>query len=232
MRSVKPTVMVVDDEPEIRDSFAVILEDKYNLAMAESGEEALAKLQSCRDIHLVFLDYKLPGMDGLEFLEALQRYRIRVPVVMVTGRGTRDIAAKAFQFEAEDYITKPFRVKDIQDTVDKVLRKDRESRTPLVMAKQLIERNLNRPLSTQEIAHLSGIGYRKLVNQFKAQTGMTIVGFRNAKRIEITKKYLREKDWHMEDIATAVGFKRQNHFSYVFRKLTDMTPTAYRKQFR
>lgn len=232
MRFTKPTIMVVDDESEIRDSFAIILEDKCNLAMAESGEEALATLRNRTDIHMVFLDYRLPGMNGLEFLEALQQHRIHIPVVMVTGRGTREIAARAFQFEAEDYITKPFRVKEIQDTVDRVLRRNRKRRTPLVVAKQLIEKNMNKTLTTQEIAHSSGSGYRKLVNQFKVQTGMTIVKFRNARRVELAKKYLRENDWSMEDIASAVGFNRQNYFSYVFRELAGSTPTAYRKQFR
>jgi DNA-binding NtrC family response regulator len=121
LRIPRSTIMVVDDEQDIRESFAVILEDKYDLAMAESGEEALVALQNRRDISMVFLDYKLPGMNGLELLKILEHQDIRVPVVMVTGRGTREIAARAFQCHVHDYIVKPFRVKEVEEAVAKIL---------------------------------------------------------------------------------------------------------------
>lgn len=232
LERARPTIMVVDDELAVRESFAAILEDDYDLAMAESGEEALAELRTRNDINMVFLDYKLPGIDGLEFLKALQQHRISVPVVMVTGRGTREIAAKAFQYEVEDYITKPFRVEDIQEVVVKVLRKMQNQRTPLMSAKELIDTCVDRNLSTKEVANSVGIRYRRLVRQFKAETGTTIVGFKNVKRIEYAKKYLREKDWSIKDVATALGFRGQNYFSYVFRKIVGMTPTAYRNLYR
>lgn len=230
--SIRPNILVVDDEPEIRDSLALILEDRYDLTMAESGEEALSKLRTHNDIKMVFLDYKLPGMSGLDFLRALQQDSIRVPVVMVTGRGTRDIAAQAYQFQVEDYIIKPFRVKEIEDTVMKILKKDLPKRTPVARAKQIINKGINQPVSTQRIAKLAGIGYRQLAREFKARTGMTIIEYKNSRRIERAKKYLREKDWNIEEVATAVGFKRQNYFSYLFRKLVGMTPTEYRKKHR
>ena len=224
--------MVVDDEPEVRESFSVILEDNYNLTMAESGEEALAQLRFRSDIHMIFLDYKLPGMNGLEFLKALQQYKISIPVVMVTGRGTRETAVKAFQYDVKDYITKPFRVRDIQDIVVKVLDKSKPQRTSLLLAKDFIDESIDQAFPTQKIAYSTGTRYRQLVHEFKAETGMTIIGYRNARRIKRAKKYLRETDWNIRDVGIAVGFKRQNYFSYVFRKMEGLTPSAYRNQFR
>ena len=232
MRAEKATIMVVDDEPEVRESFAVILEDDYNLSMAGTGEEALAALRRRKDIDMIFLDYKLPGMDGLGFLKALQRFKISVPVVMVTGRGTRDVAAGAFHYEVEEYITKPFRVNDIQQAAARVLRKSKRERTPLAVARELIDASVDRRLPTKAIAKSVGVRHRRLVGQFKAKTGMTIVGFKNARRIKQAKKHLRETDWSMEDVAAAVGFKKQSYFSYVFRRIEGMTPTAYRQKYR
>jgi len=228
----KPTILVVDDEPEVRDSFSVILEDRYNLTMAENGEEALFTLRKRSDIQLVFLDYKLPGISGLDVLKTLRQNGIRIPVVMVTGRGTRDTAAEALQFEIEDYITKPFRVKEIEDTVTKILKKKLPKQTPVTRAKHIINKGLYLSMSTQDIAHISGTGYRKLLRQFKVETGKTITGFINVRRIELAKKHLREKEWSIGEISIAVGFKRQNYFSYVFRKIVGVTPSVYRKQHR
>ena len=230
--SRRPTIMVVDDDADVRESFSVILEDNYNLFMAASGEEALAQLRGRDDINMIFLDYKLPQMSGLDFLKVLQQDKINVPVVMVTGRGTRDIAVKAFQYEVEDYITKPFRVRDILNIVVKIVEKSRPQKIPLSKTKEFINKNVSTKMSTQEIAHSVGKQYRQLVRQLKADTGLSIVGFKNKRRIELAKKYLRENDWKIEDIATAVGFRRQNYFSHVFRRMVGLTPSAYRKQYR
>ena len=228
----KPIIMVVDDEQEVRESFSVILEDRYDLAMVESGEEALSALQNRSDIRLVFLDYKLPGMSGLDVLKVLRQSGIRTPVVMVTGRGTRDTAEEALQFDIEDYITKPFRIKEIEDAVGKILKTTSRYKTAVLKAKQIIDNCLNSPVSTQRIASISGLEYRQLLHQFKAETGMTLKGFINVRRIELAKTYLREKDWNIENISAMVGFKRQNYFSYVFRKIVGITPSAYRNLYR
>lgn len=228
----RPTIMVVDDDADVRESFSVILVDNYNIFTAASGEEALAKLRGRNDINMVFLDYKLPKMNGLDFLKALQQYKIHVPVVMVTGRGTREIAVKAFQYDVQDYITKPFRVRDIQNIVFRVIEKGKPRKTPLTRAKEFIHKNVSIKMSTMEIANSVGTQYRELVRQLKADTGMTIVRYKNVKRIELAKKYLRQNDWKIEDVATAVGFRRQNYFSYLFREIVGLTPSAYRKQHR
>ena len=228
----RPTIMIVDDEPEVRDSFTIILEDRYDLAMAETGEEALSALQDRTDIRMVFLDYKLPGISGLDVLRTLRQKGIRVPVVMVTGKGTRDTAAEAFHFEVEDYITKPFRVKEIEDAVSKILSRKRTEQTPLTQAKQIINTNLHHPPSTRSIARVSGMKYRKLLRQFKQESGTTITGFINARRIEQAKQYLRDKDWSIAEVGAAVGFKRQNYFTLVFQKFTGLSPSAYRKRYR
>jgi two-component system nitrogen regulation response regulator NtrX len=104
---VKPRVLVVDDEEPIRKALRMTLEyEGYEVSEASSGIEALTTIE--RDpADLVFLDIKMPGMDGLEVLEEL-RERTAVPqVIMISGHGTVQTAVQATKLGAFDFIEKP-----------------------------------------------------------------------------------------------------------------------------
>ncbi len=105
-------ILVVDDERDIRDLVAGILEDEgYEVRTAASSDEALAALNE-RKPSLVFLDIWLQGsaMDGLEILDLIQQDYTGVPVVMISGHGTVETAVSAIKRGAYDYIEKPFKV--------------------------------------------------------------------------------------------------------------------------
>jgi two-component system, NtrC family, nitrogen regulation response regulator NtrX len=104
---MKPRILVVDDEEAIRNSMRMILEyEGYDCALAPSGQDALALLD--RDIpDLVFLDIKMPGMDGLEVLGRLKAAHETLPVVIVSGHGTVSTAVEATRLGAFDFIEKP-----------------------------------------------------------------------------------------------------------------------------
>jgi two-component system nitrogen regulation response regulator NtrX len=104
---MKPRILVIDDEPAIRDSMRMILEyEGYEFLGAASGEEGIAIVE--RDaVDLVFLDIKMPGMDGLEVLGKLRVAADSVPVVMISGHGTVATAVEATKLGAFDFIEKP-----------------------------------------------------------------------------------------------------------------------------
>lgn len=104
-------VLVVDDEADIRDLVAGILEDEgYRASTARNADEALAAIQSRRP-HLVFLDIWLQGsrLDGLQVLEAIKQIYADLPVVMISGHGTVETAVAAIHKGAYDFIEKPFK---------------------------------------------------------------------------------------------------------------------------
>ena len=103
----KPTVLVVDDEQDIRSSLRMILEYE-GMAMfeASSGREALAAVEE-RAPDAVLLDIKMRNMDGLEVLTELQRTRPGLPVVMISGHGTIGTAVEATKLGAFDFMEKP-----------------------------------------------------------------------------------------------------------------------------
>jgi len=109
-------ILVVDDEPAIRQSLSGVLEDEgYQAAAAASGEECLAVLPG-GDFELVLLDIWLPGMDGMEVLARIQELPLaeRPVVVVISGHGSIEAAVKATKLGAFDFLEKPL-------SIDKIL---------------------------------------------------------------------------------------------------------------
>jgi two-component system nitrogen regulation response regulator NtrX len=103
----KGTVLVIDDEESIRDSFKLIFEfEGYRLLLAATGEQGLT-LAEVEDPDIIYLDIKLPGMDGLQVLEKLRERRVQAPVVMISGHGTIDTAVQATKMGAFNFLEKP-----------------------------------------------------------------------------------------------------------------------------
>lgn len=101
------TILVVDDEKSVRDSIKMILEyEGYAIQFAENGPEALQKVQS-PEVHLVLLDVKMAGMDGLEVLQRIREKNTDLPVIMISGHGTIDTAVEATKLGAFDFLPKP-----------------------------------------------------------------------------------------------------------------------------
>ncbi|MFH0729153.1 MAG: response regulator [Pseudomonadota bacterium] len=99
-------VLMVDDEERFRETTKKILEHEgFQVFLAGSGPEALAKLSENPDV--VVLDIKMPGMDGHETLEKIKAQAPDLPVIMLTGHGARPSAQKALTKGAFEYLTKP-----------------------------------------------------------------------------------------------------------------------------
>lgn len=115
------SVLIIDDEPDIRISLRGILEDEGAVVTeAASGSEGLRIAQD-NDIDLVFLDIWMPGMDGLAVLGELKERGVEAPVVMISGHGNVETAVTALKNGAFDFIEKPLSLDTILMTADKAL---------------------------------------------------------------------------------------------------------------
>ncbi len=104
---MKPRILVIDDEAAIRDSLRMILEyDGYECLGAANSQEGLAVVER-ESPDLVFLDIKMPGMDGLEVLGRLKAMDEALPVIMISGHATVSTAVEATKLGAFDFIEKP-----------------------------------------------------------------------------------------------------------------------------
>ena len=114
---MKPRILVVDDEPAIRDSLKMILEyEGYEVMQAATGEEGV-KLIEREAPDLVFLDIKMPGMDGLEVLQKLRHMVETVPIVVISGHADISTAVEATRLGAFDFIEKPLASERVLVTV-------------------------------------------------------------------------------------------------------------------
>lgn len=118
-----PTVLIVDDEPNIRRVLAAVLtRDGYQVILADGGKDAVKKAKNEPILDILITDFLMPDMNGLETLEAVRKYHGGVRALFISGHGTVRSAVEAMRLGAFDYITKPFDVEQVRETVKRALK--------------------------------------------------------------------------------------------------------------
>ena len=118
--SERPRILVVDDELGPRESLRMILKPRYEIATADSGEAALQTLPSFHP-DVVFMDIKMPNMDGIELLQRIKRIDQSIEVVMITAYASLDTVKNALTHGAFEYLIKPFSRQDLEETARRAL---------------------------------------------------------------------------------------------------------------
>jgi DNA-binding response OmpR family regulator len=133
-----PTILLVDDEDAVRTVLTFPLEkDGYVVVQAGDGEEALRRFAE-QPIDLVVLDLMLPRLDGLEVCKRLRATRT-VPIIMLTARDDELDKVLGLELGADDYITKPFSIREFRSRVRALLRRARQPHVPADEAEPRIE---------------------------------------------------------------------------------------------
>jgi DNA-binding NtrC family response regulator len=121
MTTPRATILIVEDEAKMRRLLELDLgDDGFEVLSAEDAETGLKLLQS-NSVDLVITDLKLPGMNGLDFLQAVKRFQAALPVVVMTAFGTVETAVEAMKTGASDYVLKPFSLDEMRMVVHKEL---------------------------------------------------------------------------------------------------------------
>jgi len=115
-------ILVVDDEPQVRQALRTILESAgYAVVTAESGEDAIRAFAQCRP-DLILMDLLIPGMGGIEAVRQL-RERSTVPIIVLSAVSVEYMKVQALELGADDYVTKPFNVKELTARIRAALRR-------------------------------------------------------------------------------------------------------------
>ena len=117
----KRKVLIVDDEPGVRESLRMVLKERYEPLAVESGEHALTAVAELRP-DVILLDVLMPGIDGLEVLERLKAETPGTPVIMLTATRTVKTAVTAMKLGAFDYVSKPFDVEELLIIIERASR--------------------------------------------------------------------------------------------------------------
>jgi len=130
-------IMIVDDDPHIRQLAAVFLKDEgYDIVQASDGVEALAKLETTK-VDLIVLDIMMPNMDGWEFCSQVRDY-YDIPILMLTAKGEMSDKVHGFQLGTDDYLVKPFEPLELVVRVKALLKRYKIAASQTIQLAELV----------------------------------------------------------------------------------------------
>ncbi|HLO63915.1 MAG TPA: DNA-binding response regulator [Azonexus sp.] len=248
-RSDKQCILLVDDSPEEQRRVLDLLRPYYRTIVAFNGEQGYQRALASQP-DLILMDVRMPKTDGYSscrLLKADPQTR-DIPVIFLSSAHSPDERIEGLTVGGVDYVTKPYVAEEILARIRIHLdlsrrigsaapaEQDERTRNPnevmVTAAKQLIAQHLQAPLPLAEIARRIGTYEKKLLQTFRAQTGLTVFGFIREERIRHACHLLEKTDMSILDIADQVGFQRAANFTTAFRERMGMTPTTYRQSLR
>ncbi|MBE6012546.1 MAG: response regulator transcription factor [Lachnospiraceae bacterium] len=130
MLQINKNILVVDDEPKIAEAVSSFLESKgYSVFSAENGSQALDIFDK-EKIAFVILDLMMPDISGEEVCRIIRK-KSRVPIIMLTAKSDEPNLLEGLGLGADDYMTKPFSLKELHARIEAILRRSKEDLTPL-----------------------------------------------------------------------------------------------------
>lgn len=113
-------ILVVDDDETIRDTLYDLFEEEHRCHVAETAERALSYLETER-YDVILTDISMPGLSGLELLGYVRQHQPETPVIVITGIHDQEHAQGLLKLGAFHFLLKPFRLEDVESSVDKAL---------------------------------------------------------------------------------------------------------------
>lgn len=118
-------ILIVDDDPDIRNVLCFLLNEKYNVAQAQDGPAALEYLRLNPETDLVVLDVMMPGMSGYEVCQKIREFS-NLPILFLTAKSAEDDRLSAYHSGGDDFLSKPFSQAEFLAKVSSLLRRYRE----------------------------------------------------------------------------------------------------------
>jgi len=251
----RTTVLIVEDNADVRRYVRTLLEPQYRVIEAEHGRDGLKRTRSALP-DLVVADVMMPEMNGIEMVEALRR-RPRtdtIPVVMLTARAEAADQVEGLEGGADAYVTKPFDASVLTARIDSLIATRRQLRerfrdgapgtaefaggasSPEAGAASFEERvravvneHLADPaFSVEQLAEAVGRTRRTVTRKTKETFGQTPSALIRTLRVERGAALLDKEEGTVSEIAYAVGFNSLSYFSRCFKDHFGVPPSVYR----
>lgn len=245
----RPTVLVIDDNTDIRQYERTLLQDEYVVLEAADGKEGLAvALKEMPD--LVICDVMMPVMDGLELTEQLKTNTAtsHIPVIMLTAKNLEEHRAEGYEHGADSYITKPFHSKVLLARIENLLRQrqllknlyqgskeaekeiseahleDRDKQF-LKQLQAIIQKNLSdSEFGVEDMGQQIGLSRVQLYRKVKAMTGSSVVDLLRKARLAKARRLLETRSMSVSEVAYEVGFSAPSYFTKCFKEEYGMLP--------
>jgi Signal transduction histidine kinase len=249
----RDTVLIIEDNADVRFYIGSLLNDKYSLRFASNGEEGLAKAKDFMP-DLIVTDLMMPVMDGHAVCRAIRENDIlnHIPIIIITAKATEKDKQQALEAGADAYICKPFNAEEFNIRVSKLLEQRRllrnkysramisGSREDIEMSnatRQFInrltsviyERISDTELTPDIIADKMCMSRSQLNRKIRNITGNSTSAYILHVRVEKAKRLLATNEIPIGDIAVQCGFDDSSYFSRVFRQVYQVTPSQFRQ---
>lgn len=246
----RPTVLIVDDESAIRRVLRRLLEKDCAILEAEDGKEAWQRIQVA-DLDLVVSDVIMPKMNGYELCRMMKsgNETKSIPIILLTRKGDPDSTVQGLTIGADDYVSKPFNVKELKVRCLNQIGKRRMIRNILrdrsapgladlnvtsrdeafirKLTTLIQDRMGDRSLSVERLSEELGISKRQLSRVTKRTISDSPAALIRKLRIERAAYLMESGAGNISEIAYLVGFTSPAHFSRVFKAEMDLSPSEY-----
>ncbi len=249
----KDTVLIAEDNEDLRNYMRELLEKEYNVITVKDGEEAV--IQASQLIpNLILSDLMMPNMDGMQLTGKIKtdQRTSHIPVILLTARSEQESKIKGLKTGADDYLTKPFSPEELRVRIGNLIQQRKRlaerfrerilvPATPsaelslddkfLNKARAIIETNIaDTSFSVEKLAEEIFMNRTQLLRKLKALTGMSPTDFIKDLRLKRAADMIRQKTDTITQIGYAVGFNDQSYFTKCFKKQFGVTPTEYSAQ--
>ena len=242
----QPTLLIIDDNEDIRTYLRSILSGSFRVLSAASGEEGLQKATR-EQPDLVISDVMMPGMDGLECCRRLkgQLATSHIPVILLTAKSLDEQRAEGYESGADAYLTKPFSEAVLLSRINNLIKsriqlKDHYLETGeglssekendfLSKFRNIVQQNLSESeLNIEQIADEIGLSRVQLYRKVKSLTGYSPLEVIRILRLKAADRLLKTSDMTVSEIAYQVGFGTPSYFSKCYRDFFGRSPNSDR----
>nr|WP_319511099.1 substrate-binding domain-containing protein [uncultured Draconibacterium sp.] len=248
-----PTILLVEDEKDVREYIKDSLHDHYRILQAENGKKALEIIRE-EEPDLIVSDIMMPEMDGLELTRTLKTdlKTCHIPIILLTAKTSQEQKFEGLEEGADSYIPKPFNSKHLQIRVKKLLElrkkmqerykgqllineddKDlsRLDRKFLNKISQIVEEHLEKEeLTVEELSQMLGLSRVHVYRKIKKLTGMSVSEFVRSVKLKLSLNLIKTSGKTMAEIAYEVGFSSPSYFTKCFKDQFGMSPSEFGKR--
>lgn len=246
----KPTILIIDDNNDIRQYERTLLQDYYFVLEASDGREGL-EIARKEVPDLVICDVMMPVMDGLEFTQQLKTNTAtsHIPVIMLTAKNLEEHRAEGYEQGADSYITKPFHSKVLLARVENLLhqrahlrqlfaqgaaegketeevsRLDDRDKAFVKQLHDIIKSHMgNSDFGVEDVGAEIGLSRVQLYRKVKAITGSSVVDLLRKARLAKARRLLEANSMNISEVAYEVGFSSPSYFTKCFKDEYGMLP--------
>lgn len=247
----RPTVLVVEDNADMRAFVASVLSETFSVLQAGDGEAALEMIKENLP-DLIVADIMMPKMDGMQLNEQLKKDPMleTIPVIFLTAKTESESKLEGFREGADDYLTKPFDADILTARVENIIKKRQQLRKRIIEQGltsdsekekitdpflqevcEVLEKHFADPdFTITELSEAVHLDRSQLFRRIKEASGESPQQFLRAFRMKKAAKMLVDQEGNVSEVAYATGFNSLSYFSKVFRRYYKMSPSDYLDQ--